>query len=70
VAGCDNSLGIVKFDFDNPFTVYLHDTNAKKLFQKGSRWLSHGCIRLEKPTELAEKLLGNFIDSEASCPAV
>lgn len=59
VAGCDNSLGIVKFDFDNPFTVYLHDTNAKKLFQKNSRWLSHGCIRLEKPTELAEKLIGN-----------
>lgn len=59
VAGCDNSLGIVKFDFDNPFTVYLHDTNAKKLFQKSNRWLSHGCIRLEKPTELAEKLLGN-----------
>lgn len=59
VAGCDNSLGIIKFDFDNPFMVYLHDTNAKKLFQKNNRWLSHGCIRLEKPTELAEKLLGN-----------
>jgi murein L,D-transpeptidase YcbB/YkuD len=32
---------------------------TQKLFQKNSRWLSHGCIRLEKPTELAEKLLGN-----------
>lgn len=55
--GCDNSLGIVKFNFHNPFAVYLHDTPSKGLFALKKRYFSHGCMRLEKPIELAELLL-------------
>jgi len=51
--GCKNSLGRLKFDFENPFSVYLHDTNAKGVFSYASRFLSHGCMRVEKPFELA-----------------
>lgn len=56
--GCDNSLGIVKFEFYNPFTVYLHDTPSKGLFSFNKRYFSHGCMRVEKPIELAHLLLG------------
>lgn len=56
--GCDNSLGIVKFNFYNPFTVYLHDTPYKALFSFSKRYFSHGCMRVEKPIELAHLLLG------------
>jgi murein L,D-transpeptidase YcbB/YkuD len=54
--GTDNSLGIIKFSFDNPYAVYLHDTNAKKLFSNVVRAYSHGCIRMEKSVELARYL--------------
>jgi L,D-transpeptidase YcbB len=57
--GVDNALGIVKFSFDNPYSVYLHDTNTKKLFQNSMRALSHGCIRVEKALELAHYLIRN-----------
>lgn len=57
--GCDNSLGIVKFNFDNPFAVYLHDTPTKYLFSFSKRYFSHGCMRVEKPVELARLLLGS-----------
>lgn len=53
-----NALGQLKFDFDSPFGVYLHDTPAKSLFTRDLRFLSHGCMRLQKPHELAERLLG------------
>lgn len=56
-AGKGNALGNVKFIFPNTFDVYLHDTPSKNLFQKTVRNFSHGCIRLEKPIELAEFLL-------------
>lgn len=56
--GCDNALGLVKFNFYNPFTVYLHDTPGKDLFLSGNRFFSHGCMRVEKPSELAHLLLG------------
>ncbi len=55
--GCDNSLGILKFNFYNPFTVYLHDTPGKELFSLNRRYFSHGCMRVEKPVELAQILL-------------
>lgn len=55
--GEENSLGILKFNFYNPYGVYLHDTNSKKYFQTSSRAQSHGCIRLEKFTELANFLI-------------
>jgi murein L,D-transpeptidase YcbB/YkuD len=52
--GAGNSLGLVKFMFPNPFNVYLHDTPSGSLFERIERNLSHGCIRLERPLELAE----------------
>ena len=56
--GGKNSLGLVKFLFPNSFNIYLHDTPAKTLFQQTDRAASHGCIRLEKPAELAQWVLG------------
>ena len=57
--GCDNSLGIVKMNFYNPFTVYLHDTPWKNLFTFTRRYFSHGCMRVEKAIDLARLLLKN-----------
>ena len=56
--GPKNALGFVKFLFPNDFNIYLHDTPNHELFNKDIRAFSHGCIRLEKPTELAEWVLG------------
>jgi murein L,D-transpeptidase YcbB/YkuD len=55
--GPRNALGRVKFMLPNPYHVYLHDTPARELFAKYERAFSSGCIRLEKPMELAEYLL-------------
>lgn len=55
--GAFNSLGLVKFMFHNPFSVYLHDTNNRSLFATEYRALSSGCVRIEKPFELAAYLL-------------
>ncbi len=52
-----NPLGRIKFMFPNSFDVYLHDTPARGLFARNVRAFSHGCIRIEKPIELAEYLL-------------
>ena len=52
-----NFLGSVKFMFPNPWNVYLHDTPARELFGRTARSFSSGCIRLEKPRELALWLL-------------
>jgi L,D-transpeptidase YcbB len=51
--GDDNSLGICKFNFNNKFGVYLHDTNSKRYFKTFYRYQSHGCIRLDKYYALA-----------------
>ncbi len=56
-SGDKNSLGLVKFLFPNHYNVYLHDTPADNLFDKLTRDLSHGCVRLEQPVELATYLL-------------
>lgn len=48
-----NALGTIKFMFSNPFSIYLHDTPSKQLFRKDVRTFSSGCIRLEKPLQLA-----------------
>jgi murein L,D-transpeptidase YcbB/YkuD len=48
----------VKFLFPNDFNIYLHDTPQDDLFEKDVRAFSHGCIRLEKPAELAQWVLG------------
>ena len=55
-ASSRNALGRVKFMFPNRFSVYMHDTNNKKLFNRDYRGFSHGCIRLEQPL----KLLGHI----------
>lgn len=52
-SGDGNALGIMKFNFSNPFSVYLHDTNQRYLFQNASRALSHGCVRVQQWKELA-----------------
>lgn len=61
--GCDNSLGVLKFDLNSPFSIYLHDTNSRGLFGKKDRFLSHGCIRVEKPMDLAHYILGEGLDT-------
>lgn len=55
--GPSNPLGRVKFDFPNPYAVYLHDTPKKHLFRRARRDFSHGCIRVEHAQELAQILL-------------
>jgi murein L,D-transpeptidase YcbB/YkuD len=57
--GTFNSLGMVKFSFSNPFSIYLHDTNHRDFFGKQKRSLSSGCVRVQNPLELAEYLLGD-----------
>lgn len=54
-----NSLGQVKFLFPNSFSIYLHDTPSKDLFNEDSRAFSHGCIRVAEPKKLAMYLLRN-----------
>jgi murein L,D-transpeptidase YcbB/YkuD len=56
--GPKNPLGLIKFMMPNDLFIYLHDTPADHLFGRSKRSLSHGCIRLEKPTELAMYVLG------------
>ena len=57
--GTDNSLGLIKFLFPNPYHVYLHDTPSKSLFGRAQRAFSHGCIRTQNPLELGKMLVAN-----------
>jgi murein L,D-transpeptidase YcbB/YkuD len=52
-----NALGRIKFMFPNPYDVYLHDTPSRGLFDRAQRDFSHGCIRIEKPIDLAVYLM-------------
>ena len=52
-SGDDNALGVLKFNFNNPYSVYLHDTNERYLFGNSVRALSHGCVRVQKWKDLA-----------------
>ncbi|MDB5704662.1 MAG: peptidoglycan-binding protein [Sphingomonas bacterium] len=65
-AGNQSALGRFKFDFDNAYAVYLHDTPSRAKFASFDRLASHGCVRLEKPAELAALLLN---DDPAWTPA-
>jgi len=57
--GPGNALGLVKLIFPNEYNVYLHSTPAQELFSRSRRDFSHGCIRVEKPAELAAWALRN-----------
>ncbi len=61
-SGCENSLGLLKFNLVNPLAIYLHDTNSRDLFAATpDRWRSHGCVRVQKPVELANLVLGEAV---------
>jgi murein L,D-transpeptidase YcbB/YkuD len=70
--GAENALGRIKIIFPNPYSVYMHDTPHKELFANEDRTFSSGCIRLEKPFELAELLLDDPVrwNSEGIMEAV
>jgi L,D-transpeptidase YcbB len=55
--GPKNSLGLVKFIFPNQYDIYLHSTPAVSLFERSRRDFSHGCIRVQKPADLAAWVL-------------
>lgn len=57
-----SALGRFKFDFPNDFAVYLHDTPAQSGFSRFDRLASHGCVRLEKPADLAKLLMASTPD--------
>ena len=61
--GCDNALGVIKFNLTSPYDVYMHDSNFKRAFGFEHRFYSHGCIRLEKPILLANAILDEPVDS-------
>lgn len=58
-SGDDNALGILKFNFNNPYSVYLHDTNQRYLFKNTARALSHGCVRVQEWEKLAYYIAKN-----------
>jgi hypothetical protein len=61
-SGSENALGVVKFNLEDPFSIFLHGTSNQNVFTKEYRFLSHGCIRLEKPFDLADSLLRGKLD--------
>ncbi len=63
VAGPDAGLGVLMFDMPNRFDVYLHDTPDQYLFNRENRRVSHGCIRVHDPRELAALLMQQPIDA-------
>jgi len=58
-SGDDNALGVIKFNFSNPYDVYLHDTNQRYLFKNSMRALSHGCVRVQDWQKLAFYIIRN-----------
>ena len=61
--GPNAGLGQIKFEMENRFGVYLHDTPSKNLFSRDNRRISHGCIRVQNPRELATLLMQQPIDT-------
>ena len=60
--GEGNSLGKLVFRFPNNFSVYLHDTSSPSFFSRANRGVSHGCIRVQRPYELARFMVGDVVD--------
>jgi len=65
-SGDDNALGILKFNFSNKYSVYMHDTNQRYYFDKTMRALSHGCVRVQQWNKLAHFIISN--DSMNAAP--
>lgn len=63
LAGANSGLGVLLFDMRNRFDVYLHDTPSKLLFTRDDRHVSHGCIRVEDPQQLAGFLMQQPTDA-------
>ncbi|HEV8678133.1 MAG TPA: L,D-transpeptidase family protein [Stellaceae bacterium] len=63
LAGPNSALGHLMFEMTNRFDVYLHDTPSKHLFRRDNRRISHGCIRVENPRELAALVMQQPIDA-------
>ena len=59
--GKTNALGELKIMFPNAHAIYMHDTPARNLFSRDSRAFSHGCVRLQKPREMAAAVLGKSV---------
>jgi murein L,D-transpeptidase YcbB/YkuD len=62
-AGPYSALGRLKFEMNDRYDVYLHDTPTKSLFQSAARMMSHGCVRVENPRTLAVMLLGQPLEA-------
>ncbi|HET9746240.1 MAG TPA: L,D-transpeptidase family protein [Chitinophagaceae bacterium] len=58
-SGDDNALGVLKFNFNNKYAVYLHDTNQRSFFNTDSRALSHGCVRVQEWEKMALYIINN-----------
>ena len=58
-SGDDNALGVLKFNFNNKYSVYMHDTNQRSFFGMDSRALSHGCVRVQEWERMAMYILNN-----------
>lgn len=56
--GPANALGRIRFDVPNPYSIRLHDTPSRSLFERDERALSHGCVRVENPADLAVRVIG------------
>jgi murein L,D-transpeptidase YcbB/YkuD len=64
--GPKNALGQLKFEMPNPLDVYMHDTPDRRLFARPQRTLSHGCVRVEDPRDLARRLIDSNAWPEAA----
>ena len=62
-SGDDNALGVLKFNFPNKYSVYLHDTNQRYFFGQDIRALSHGCVRVQEWEKMAFYIMNNQVDS-------
>jgi L,D-transpeptidase YcbB len=62
-AGAYSALGRLKFEMNDRYDVYLHDTPTRSLFQSAARMMSHGCVRVENPRALAAMLLGQPVEA-------
>ncbi len=58
-SGDDNALGVLKFNFNNKYAVYMHDTNQRYYFGRAFRALSHGCVRVQQWDKLAHFIINN-----------